>query len=239
MENDTIERFGSVIKEEPLTCIQDDILFPSICMLESDSPYFGYYSQEPQTEKPRHLYCVLDGHYSFETITRATQNAKKKYKENFNAASGTITIGGKTCQVIRIKELQQYNQFGILQRLYLDEGITFKTKSIKAEGSMTMIRIQKFFRLEKLSENIYSDLNETNHVYFAIPHQLDWDYFKELTKQVKLDTCNFYFDAALAFMYNECNIVDMIRIYRKKYEPNDIETLKDKYCKWIAEGASY
>ncbi len=234
MENSkTIQRFGGVIKEEPLSCVQDDILFPNTCVLEAESPYFGYYSHEPQMKKPQHLYCMLNGYFSFETIIRATQKIRKEFKHPFNAALCNISIYDHTSQAIRIRDLQQYNHISNLQRMYLEEAITFKKKSIKIKNEMAMIKVRRFFLLEQVEESVFVDKEMPHHVYFHIPEQISWGFFKEITDQVKLDTCNFYFDGALSFIYDKGEIYDMIRIYRENFSISEIIELQEKYFHWL------
>lgn len=229
MENTKIiERFGALIKEEPLTYVQDDILMANTCVLEAVSPYCGYYSHEPQAQKPQHLYLVLNAYYSFETITRTTQYIRKKSNYNFDAALCNITVFGNTCQAIRIRNLLNYTHLRTLQQMYQEEGITFKKKSMKIENQCAMIKLRKFFLLEQIGENTYIDKGEPHHVYFGISEQIDWAQLKKLINQIKLDTCNFYFDAALAFIYDKEEIKDMIRIYRENITIEEIKSIKEK-----------
>ena len=39
-----IEYFGGITKEEPLSCVENDLLLKNTCVLEAVSPFFGYYS---------------------------------------------------------------------------------------------------------------------------------------------------------------------------------------------------
>ncbi len=234
MKNKNItERFGGLIKEEPLTCLEEDFLLPNTCVMESVSPFFGYYDQAPATNRPQYLYCALNGYYSFETITRATQNIRKKFPPGFDAVTGNITLYGITSQVIRIRNLEQYHQINSLQKLYIEEGINFRKKSRNFNREMTMIKLRKFFYLEEAGNDIFIDRAVAHHAYFAIPRQLDWNQFKEITTQVKYDPNHFYFDGALAFIYEDGEIRDLVRIYREKFNIDEIRSLKEKYLKEI------
>jgi hypothetical protein len=225
----TIERFGGLIKEEPLTSLQDDILMSGTTVLESVSPFFGYYNFEPQAVKPRYLYCPLSGYFSFETITRATQQIRKSFPGPFDALTGNITLHGISSQVIRIRNLENYNHISILQRLYLDEGISFSRKFRKIDNEMGMIKLRKFFFLEPIGDDIFTDTAQAHHAYFLIPEQIDWERFKKLTDQVKYDPNYFYFDGAIAFIYHQGEITDMIRIYRENFTLQEIMAIKAKY----------
>jgi len=231
--NNIIERFGGLIKEEALTCLQDDILMPNTCVLESVSPFSGYYNYEPKAQQPQYLYCMLNGYFSFETITRATQNIRKVFKSPFDAVTGNVSLYGVTNQVIRIRNLQHYHHISTLQRLFLQEGITFKKKSRKFENEMAMIKLRKFLWLEPVDNGVYIDKAQAHHAYFAIPGQLDWETFVKITKQVKYDPNYFYFDGAVAFIYEEGKIIDLVRVYRENFRTDEIMAIRDKYLKLI------
>jgi len=229
----TIEKFGGLIKEEPLTSLQDNILMSGTTVLESVSPFFGYYNFEPQAVKPRYLYCPLSGYFSFETITRATQQIRKSFHSPFDAGTGNITLHGISSQVIRIRNLEKYNHISILQRLYLDEGISFSRKFRKVDNEMCMIKLRKFFFLEPSGDDVFIDKAQPHHAYFVIPEQIDWERFKQLTDQVKYDPNYFYFDGAIAFIYDQGEIKDMIRIYRENFTLEEIMAIKTKYMDLI------
>ena len=229
----TIEKFGGLIKEEPLTSLQDDILLSGTTVLESVSPFFGYYNFEPQAVKPRYLYCPLSGYFSFETITRATQQIRKSFHSPFDSGTGNITLHGISSQVIRIRNLENYNHISILQRLYLDEGISFSRKFRKVDDEMCIIKLRKFFFLEPIGDDVFIDKAQPHHAYFVIPEQIDWERFKKLTDQVRYDPSYFYFDGAIAFMYDQDEIKDMIRIYRENFTLEEIKAIKTKYLDLI------
>ncbi|NLN94562.1 MAG: hypothetical protein GX128_00085 [Bacteroidales bacterium] len=224
-----IERFGGLIKEETLNCISDDKLAPNTCILESSAPFDGYYSCEPQAHKPQYLYLALNGYFSFETISRATQNVHKALKRPIDAVTGNITLFGVTTQVIRLRNLEHYDDVRIIQSLYLDEGITFRKRLWKISNGKTMIKLRKFFYLEPYDVNMFMDRAEPHHAYFLIPEQMDYERFKQLTKEVKYDPNYFYFDGAIAFFYENGEINDMIRIYRENFTIDEIKEIRDKY----------
>jgi hypothetical protein len=230
-----IERFGGLIKEEPLTCLQDDVLMPNTCVLESVSPFFGYYSHEPKAHQPQYLYCVLNGYYSFETITRATQSIRHVFKHPFDAVTGNISLYGVTSQVIRIRNLEQYKHISLLQQHYLDEGITFSRKFKRLNNEMAMIKLRKFMYLEPVGSDVFIDRAQAHHAYFIIPEQLTWEHFKSLTEQVKYDPNYFYFDGAIAFIYDQAEIRDLVRIYRENFKIEEIMAIRDKYLKLIKQ----
>ena len=94
METKTIERFGGLLKEEPLSCVESGILLKNTCVLESVSPFIGYYKVASGPTKPLYLYLMLDGHYHFREIQRAIISTKEKTVFEFDAAYSEISLPG-------------------------------------------------------------------------------------------------------------------------------------------------
>ncbi len=225
-----IERFGGIIKEEPLSCLDTGLIAPNTCVLESTAPYFGYYYDERYRKViPRYLYCVLNGYFSFETITRATQSIRPQVTSQFDAATGNLTLHGTTAQMIRLRYLKDYNTISRLQQLYMDEGITFRRKFKTITKEMVMIKLRKFFLLQPLGEGLYLDPATEHHAYFMIPKQIDWEEFKQITKEVRFDPACFHFDGALGFIYQDSGVKDMVRIYRENITSEALITIRNRY----------
>jgi len=105
MKKDIIERFGGLQKEEPLSCIEDELLLPESCVLESVSPFAGYYTQ-PNASKPLYLYLMLEGNATFWPVMEAIQQVKKTAPFDFDAVFGEISFTDQThCYTVRVRDL--------------------------------------------------------------------------------------------------------------------------------------
>lgn len=238
METNTIERFGGLLKEEPLTCIESELLLKDTCVLESVSPFIGYYKVVSGPTKPLYLYLMLAGHHHFEEIRRAIIHTRRKAGFQFDAAYSEITLPGyPLCESIRIRHLDDYTQIALLQKYFLTENIRFKKKTHKIENIPGMIRLEKFFYLEKLEEDIYIDKSELHHAYFVIPNSIPWEKFVALTTEVKYDTNLLFFDAALAFIFEQDKIIDLVRIYRENLTLERLKAIRDRYMKLFEQFA--
>ena len=229
-----LQRYGNLLKQESLETMNDKIL-PNTFVLEAPEPFpgfFGYYSEIPSDSKPLYIYLVLNRLYTLEEVTRATVNIKKYFAADFNAAAGTVNIYNNTFDVIRIRHLDSYDQIQDLQSCYLDEGIEFKKKPKSIQG-LAIIRLKKFFTLEEIEEGVYNDLDEKDHGYFVIPHKLTWKYFEDITKKVKNNWDQSYFDAAIGHIHQDFSIVDMIRIYNPKINNEYLLEARKKYLERI------
>ena len=234
-ERNIIERYGNLLKVEQLVTMDDKII-PNTFVLEAPEPFpgfFNYYSESPQDSKPLYVYLVVDQLYTLEQITRARQNIKEYFAADFHADAGTVTIFNRTYQVIRVRHLEKYDQVRDLQTAFLDEGILFKKKPGKNITSTGVIRIKKFFRLDKVEEGLYLDEIEKDHGYISLPRFVKWAEFQELTRKVKYNWSGGFFDAALGHFHNNFGIEDMIRVYNPKIDTELLREIKRSYYEQI------
>lgn len=233
MERTMIERFGCLEKEEILNCLENERLMPNACLLESQSPFRGYYDRFTYDQKPLYLYLVLEGHYSLEKIWRIILKVRKHFTHKFDAVPGTLEIFDNKCQIIRIRNLEQFDDIIVLQRLFSQEGIEYRKKIRKVENDVGIIRLEKSFFLEPIGDMMYIDLFEPHHGYFIIPRHFSWTIFKEITAEVQFDINLLYFDAANAFFYENHGIIDMVRIYREDLTKEKLFAIRNGYYQAI------
>jgi hypothetical protein len=226
-----IDRYGGVLKEEPLSCITNDILMKNTCALEAVSPYFGYYDETPRTNRPKMLYLMLADYFPLEKLIRATVKVQEKVKFPIGAVTGNITMFNQTCYVIRLINLQNYSQIHAVQELYDKEGVQFKSPGKKFANEMAMIKLRCFFTLIPYGDGIYKDQADPNIGFFELPYYVPWDNFKKITDEVKFDTDLLYFDAATAYFYQDKGVVDMVRIYRENLDEEKLKMIRNRYLK--------
>lgn len=229
MEQTVIERFGSLEKEELLQCVDSELLVHNSCMLESMSPFSGYYDRFTHSDKPLYFYLVLEGSYSLEKIWRIILKVRKLFPHNFDAVPGTLEIFDNKVQIIRIRNLKEFNHVVTLQRLFAEQGFIYHKRMKKIDGEIGIIRLDKFFFLEPIGDLMYMDVFQPHHGYFIIPNHYSWTNFKKLTDEVNLDTSLIYFDAANAFFYENHGIIDMIRIYRENLDKEKLFAIRNRY----------
>ncbi len=228
-----IERYGGITKEEPLSCVDNDILMSNTCVLEAVSPFFGYYSQVQYSTRPQILYLVSADFVSLETLLRTTLKVQKQVKYHIDAVTGTVSLFNQTCHVIRFLNIPNYDKIATLQKVYLEHGITYKKKVKSFQNEMAMIKLRRFFNLIPVGEGIYLEEGHPNFGYFAIPEFIGWEDFKKLTTEVRFDTDLLYFDAATAYFYENGSITDLVRIYRENLTADRLKAIKDRYIKLI------
>ncbi len=229
--SDILERYGNLLKSEQLVTMDDKIM-PNTFVLEAPEPFpgfFYYYSESPVDSKPLYIYLVVDKLYTLEEVTRARVNIQKYFPSRFHADAGTVTIFNKTYHIIRVRHLDTYDHIKDLQACFIDQGFEFKKKPSKKIEGQGLIRIKKFYHLQKIEDGIYLDLVEKDHGYITIPEYCKWSEFQVLTEKVKYNYEGSFFDAALGHFHNNFAIEDMIRIYNPKIDLKMLQEIKKKY----------
>ena len=206
---------GGVAKEENLFTLESHIM-PNTFVLENEEPYPGYHGANlPTNAKPISVFLMTKKKYSIQKILRLNQKIKKYFNHPFDAVPGEICLNNDVLPCIRIRNLDNYDLVGDLQKCFYSEGILFqKKKSVRAEG---VISLKKVFNLEILEDDIIKDLDDDSTFYFEVSRQLSYPEFaaviKNLRNNIGPEKTNF--DAALAVIYAK-KILDVVRIYSKE-----------------------
>ncbi|GAB1417783.1 hypothetical protein MASR2M12_05480 [Bacteroidales bacterium] len=229
MKTYDIERFGGLIKEEPLTCIENQLLIPDTCVLEAVSPFLGYYHDEAMS-KPLYLYLMLDDCNTYWPVTQAIAAAKAKLGFSFDAVFGEISFPDNARSfTIRVRDLQQYDQISELQKVLKVKGLKFRRKTRSLVGVKGLIRLEKFFYLDRTPAGFYIDKQQDHHGYFEVPDILPWENFARLTQEVKYEVNLLYFDAAQAYFMENGTIRHFVRIYREGLTEQKIAETAQRY----------
>ncbi len=223
-----ISCYSELIKEEPLSTLDKDLTISDSCVLESTSPFFGYYHDAPMSEPDPYIYCVLDQHYTYGDIARIRNMINAQRKQPLDVAVGSLTIMNKTCPVIRIKDINHY-RIKEIQELFKSEGVMFKKRQRVINEQMTVIRLTKFLHLMPQGNGLYLDAEDDTKGYFEMPKYIDWEAFKTLTDEARYETTILYFDAAQAAIYSNESTTDLVRIYKKYIDTNQLRAIRDRY----------
>lgn len=128
---------------------------------------------------------------------------------------------------IRIKNLKCFEEIPIIQEKLTAQGVDFRRS--KPINSSALITVDKTFQLERFDDGIYVDLTSEHKNYIDIPGPLTWDQFKDITKSVKNNIDNYFFDAALGYFWTIDGIQDIVRIYDQKLSLERIKTIRKLY----------
>ncbi len=227
MSNEIIRSVGTIIKREKLASVENETNSKSL-ILESFLPYPGYHgTTTPDKLDPESLFVVTKGNYSDEQIIRAIQKVKDNYSIYFDAAPGTIFLKNNPVNIIRFKDLT-YNMISEVIEHFNDAGIEFE-KARKILPYDSIIKIHKFFNLNKLEDGIYEDMDCKEYFYVKVPNYPEWDSFEEITKNIKYNIEDLIFDGAQTSVYDSNGLVDFVRIYDKNRYTDKLSYIRKCY----------
>jgi len=227
MSIDTIRSVGTIVKREKLASVENETNSKAL-ILESLLPYPGYHGMNlPENMEPESLFAVTKINYTDEQIIRAIQNVKKIYSIWFDAAPGTIHLQNNPVSIIRFKGLS-YNLIAEVLQHFVDEGIEFD-RARKVSPYESIIRIRKFFNLNKLEAGIYEDLDVKEFFYVQVDKYPEWDVFEEITKNIKYNIEDLVFDGAQLSVFDSNGIVDFVRIYDEKRNIDKLSFIRKSY----------
>jgi hypothetical protein len=221
---------GFALKLEELSTVKDNVL-PNTLVLENSDPFPGYHGNSMHMDtKPRHLFLVLDRKYPGDEIIRKACEIRNDFNHSFDASFGETTIQGEPMHFIRIRGLKSFTQLSSLQHRFADKGFSFS--KIQTIHSQAIIKVYKYFRLEEIADGIFRDEDESMMFYLKIKTKPDWQAFEKVTLFIKQNVDIYNFDAALAILYGN-RITDLIRIYAKDPDINQLKELRDKYLQQL------
>jgi len=217
-----VETRGVIIKEEKVKSLSEKI-FSNSMVLENHEPYPGYYGKNiPNDVIPRSIFLILVREYEHMFLARTLQKISRSGNHKCNGTYGHLDIDEHRYYCIRIKNLKCFEEIPILQEKLMTHGIDFRRS--KPINELALITIEKTFLLERHVDGVYFDLAGEHKHYFDIPSPLTWEEFKDITKSVKNNMSNNFFDAALGYLWTIDGPQDIVRIYDQKL---DIERIKE------------
>lgn len=229
--SNTIEVSGTVTKKESLVSVSPGISNNTL-MLETVHAFPGYHGIVPEEKAPGSLFLVTKKKYAKEAIIRSTMAFKKSLKMDLDMVSARIMLQNNEVFAIRIKGLRNYTFLPQLVQALYDEGYVFqKSKSIKEFSSI--IQVKKESLLKEFEPGFYHDLNDAETHYFELNRELKWYAFEKAILDIKYNTSDNNFDAALATFYRANGLVDLVRIYKKDLALDELKKIKEKLCNYL------
>ena len=223
----TLEYIGKIIKQENIDTV-DENKIPRTFVINVPNPYDSYYSRFTDVERPDSIIFVTKTPNSFEKILRVTKKINEKHNLNLDSAKCEVTIGSRKLNGIRVKGINRYPEIEKVQQYYKDAGYDF-AKSEKFKDVDSLIRINRFFNIEKLAEGVFKANNEQDVYYVTIPRYMPWDEFRRITFEIKNNISDKNYDIAKGIVYIDGGIKEFLRIVKPKYTLESIQLIRDKY----------
>lgn len=229
----SIEVSGTVIKKESLVATNSEIC-NNILILETAHAFPGYNGIVPEEKVPGSLFLITKKKYSKESVIRSAMALRKSLKMDLDIVSARVTFRNNDVATIRIKGLSNYAILPQLIQALSDEGYRFERfKTVKEFSSI--IQVKKEFLLDEIEDGFYTDQNNSEFHYFAMEKELKWYAFEKAIMDIKYNTDDNNFDAALATFYRAGGVIDLVRIYKKDLSLDELKKIKDKLCTYIRE----
>jgi hypothetical protein len=223
----SLEYVGKIIKQENIDTVNENIL-PKTFVINVQNAYDSYYTRFTDVEKPDSIIFVTKTPNSFEKILRVTEGINKKYGLNLDGAKCEVKIGTRKLNGIRVKGISRYPDIAQVQQYYKDEGYDF-AKNEKFENTDSLIRINRFFNIEKLAEGIFKSNVEDDVYYVTVPRYMTWDEFRTITFEIKNNMSDKNYDIAKGIVYIDGGIKEFLRIVKPKFTLESIQLIRDKY----------
>ncbi len=229
----SLEYVGKIIKQENIDTVNENIL-PKTFVINVQNAYDSYYTRFTDVEKPDSIIFITKTPNSFEKILRVTAGINKKYGLNLDGAKCEVNIGSRKLNGIRVKGINRYPDIAKIQQYYKDEGYEF-AKSEKFENTDSLIRINRFFNIEKLAEGIFKSNVEDDVYYVTVPRYMTWDEFRTITFEIKNNMSDKNYDIAKGIVYIDGGIKEFLRIVKPKFTLESIQLIRDKYIQKLQE----
>jgi len=228
MSDQNKERIYGFINKKEFISNADKTILPGVFALKIWKPFPGLYTDPAVKNVPDFYFLVLEKEYPPEEIISISEEINKDCEYDFNAVSGEIRVSGKTYPVIRLKNIREEECIIVLRSLYNEKGIFFNRhpEFIEAEG---MVKIIKYFFIEKVGEGIYFDSTVPEMGYFEIPQKLEWDYFEQMTRRIRVNVALGTFDAATGVFYRDNNEINIVRIFNIRRSVNNLTMIRKQY----------
>ncbi len=235
MANEIIYTYGTLMKEEQVKSL-NNVGIKGTMIMETPEPFPGfltYYSETPHNAKPLFVYAGLEEENFYEDIAHASRNVKKKTDIQFSAAYGSIAMNYKIYKCIRFRYMNSFEDVEPLQRLFAEEGLTFRKAVTLNKPATGLIRLKKMFKLQPIGDHMYQDMEESKMAYISLPKKLVWGDFFDLVKHVRNNWNKELVDFGLTTLYMYDCVEDAVRVYSPAQRPELIKELKEQFMKLL------
>ena len=222
------EIIGKLTRQENVHPLERNKISNTL-VIHVPSPLATYYTRFSQINKPNSVLLLTKTPASFEQILRATSKINANNNLELDGAKCEITIGNKKYSGIRIKGIKEFSNIEEVQRLYEKEGFDY-TKNVRMKSDIdTIIRVNKFFGIEKVEDDIYHSRHNNDRYYFKIPKHIHWDQFRDVTFDIKNNISVSGYDVAKGIFYEKEGITEIVRIIKPNITLDMVKEVKDKY----------
>jgi len=223
-----IKTSGAIIKTESIVPFTKNIL-PNTVVAEADQPYSNYYGVAPfnMPTKPNSLFLFTLHYYSLEEVLRFAKLIELSCMKSLNIAVAVLQFKTDNYPAIRIKNFPDYKMIYKLQECFIEQGVEFMKKAQLRENAL--IRINKYFNLEEIENNLFIDHLQENTGYIALPKLISEENYRNVLSTIRNNTSCPLFDAARGSLILDSEITDIIRIYSGQLNTEMLKCIQGKF----------
>ena len=222
-----LEYLGKIIKQENIDTI-DENKIPKTFVINVPDPYKSYYTRFTDIDKPVAVIFVTKSINSFEKILRVTKAINDKYNLKLAGAKCEVNIGSRKLNGIRVRGINRFTEVAQVQQYFKDEGYDF-ARSEKFKDTDSLIRINRFFNIEKLDEGIFKSNTEEDVYYVTISKYMTWEEFRTITFEIKNNVSDKNYDIAKGVAYVNGGVIEFLRIVKPKATLEKLKMIQQKY----------
>lgn len=219
---------GKLTRQENVNPVERNKISNTL-VIHVPSPLATYYTRFSQINKPNTVLFLTKNPASFEKILRATDKINANNDLVLNGAKCEINIGNKRFSGIRLKGIKEFADIEGIQRLYEKEKFEFARNVNIKRDTDSIIRVNKFFTIDKVDGGIYHSLHNKDRYYIEIPRHVHWDEFRGLTFDIKNNVSVSGYDVAKGIFYEKNGITEMVRIIKPNITLDMVKEVKEKY----------
>ncbi|MGM0530978.1 MAG: hypothetical protein ACQER7_06465 [Bacteroidota bacterium] len=231
MNSNVLSAYGLIEKKEHVHSLKMKSL-KNYLILESIDPFPGAHIRH-KSSFVKFYYLAIKPDKLDQDIKIAAQSAEGQISGEVSSALGEIKIDDKSYYVIRLRNISE-NTLPLLVKAYEYEGINMYPFKENVHGDV-WIEVKKFFHLEEIEEDIFTDLDDPFIGYLKIPRKLDWEELETLTQKVKQEIPYSNFDKALGTIYKGGEPVEVIRIFSPDMTEDVLKKISESFRKYFSD----
>ena len=222
------ELIGKITLQENISPIERNKVNGTF-VIHIPNPLASYYSRFTEVNRPNSIVFVTKEAVSFERILRATKIINGEENLNLNGAKCEVMVGRNKYSGIRIMGIDRYTNIHKVQTAFIDAGFECRKNVRLGKGTDALIRVNKFFNIIDVEEQIYQSPNNKDRYYFEVPKYMNWDEFRETTFDIKNNISVSNYDIAKGIIYEKDGITDILRVIKPNITIDMVKQIREKY----------
>ena len=228
-----IEVTGNINKEEITEALLKHKLKNTFVLID-DKPYPGYHYHKINKRlniKDISLFLVLKKRYTWASIIRATAHINNLLDKPIETSLAKISLFNVDHYAIKINSLNEMESIETIQESFQEEGFEFMKNKRMSKPRATFFQVKTFFDIEKVEESIF--IGKNGNYYLIIDRKIEWELFRKITKNVKLNISDDNYDVVNGAFYMNTSLVDFIRVYKPDITMVLLKEIQEEYNKQI------